>query len=138
MTTIRIRPLAADAEDGGALDSTVEVRLVNAHGRPIIGLRTTDGAPVTCYASREIAADDEPWEVDLTPQSQIVRPNLAESYYLVSIRAAHRTEKFRVQVPSIEGTVDLVTLVGASAMDEADINAVYLIDQTIDGGGASD
>jgi hypothetical protein len=127
MTQVRIRPLAADGTASGVMASRVAIRLVDRDGQPMIGLRTPDGAPVTTYHEHEIAADGTPWVVDLTPQSAIGRADGAESYYQVEIRAGHRHEPWRVQVPDSGAVLELADLVGASAIAPADLLAGRLL-----------
>lgn len=127
MTTVRIRPLAADGAPDGAAECIAAVRLVDARGRPMIGLRTTDGRPVTAYTTHTIPAGGPAWEVDLTPQSAIARADGAASYYAVTLRLPQRTELFRVQVPESLGVLELADLVAGAAVDPADIAAGRLL-----------
>lgn len=127
MTTIRIPPLASGGTETGLADSVVSVRLVDARGRPMIGLRTTDGAPVTAYSAHTVLADGEPLEVDLTPQSAIARADGAASYYQVIVRAPHRAEVWRIQVPDSAEVLELADLVAGAAVDPASLLASRLL-----------
>lgn len=127
MTTVRILPLAADGDSDGAMDSVVDIRLVDARGRPMIGLRATDGAPITAYLTYRIPAAGPALEVDLTPQSVIARADAAASYYAITITAPHRAEYWRIQVPDSAEVQELMDLVGAAAITPGSIPATRLL-----------
>lgn len=126
-TVVRIRPLAADGAAGGTLDSTVSIRLVDARGRVMIGLRTLDGAPVTAYLTHRIPAAGPAWEIGLTPQSVIARADAAATYYAVTISAPHRSEYWRIQVPDADAVQELIDLVGAAAIAPGSLAAARLL-----------
>lgn len=127
MTTIRIPPLVMDGSAIGSADCIASIRLVDALGHPMIGLRTTDDRPVTATATRTIPAGGPAWEVDLTPQSQIARADGRPSYYSVSLRLPQRTEIWRIQVPESPDVLELADLVAGAAVSPGDIIAGRLL-----------
>lgn len=127
MTLLRIEPLASDGIPGGVAECRVRVRLTDARARNLIGLRTTDGAPVTAYVGALIPAGGPAIELELTPQSAIATPDGAPTYYQVELRARHVAQAWTIQVPDSLDVQDLMTLVGAAAIDPADIAAGRLL-----------
>lgn len=112
-TGVRFRPLAADGD--AALAVTVAVRLVDVNGRPVIGLRSIDGHPVTTYAEQTIPPEGPPWVADLTPQSQIDRPDAAPTAYEVELRGDHWRQVYRFTLPDSAEILELPALLGVSA-----------------------
>lgn len=83
MTTVTIPTAVLDGVDAGTCDVTVQ--LVDARDRPLIGLRTSDGRPVTARAQAVLTEDGEDWDLDLTPQAQIPVPGGGATYYRIRI-----------------------------------------------------
>jgi hypothetical protein len=127
MTIISIPPLL-DPGAGVGASAEVRVQLVDERGRALIGLRASDGSPVTCTASYRLPAAGPAWEIDLTPQSAIAQATGAASYYALSITGPVHTEAWHVQVPDSADTVALADLIaGAATVDPADILAGRLL-----------
>ncbi len=115
MTTVAI-PLVYDGA-ANVVPAAVDVQLVDATGKPVIGLR---GIQLTTEY-QGLALEDESLEIELTPQVEIAMPDGAATYYRIAIRTAHRTEVYVVQVPDQGETINFADLVAGTAVDPADI-----------------
>lgn len=131
MTTVLIPPVLNGA---GAIQAaaTVAVRLVLASGLPAIGL-TPDGL-LSEYDDLVIG---DGLELSLTPQSDIVLPDGAATYYQITITAGRGLSTvYFVQVPDSVSPVPLSTLVGADAITHGDA-AAQAISDAVDAGIAA-
>jgi hypothetical protein len=115
MTTLIIPAAVLDGIEAGTC--TASVTLVDGADRALIGLRTTDGAPVTARAEAVLTEAGEDWEVELTPQAQIAVPGGAATYYRVHLSTDLARAAWRVQVPESPATVALLDLVDAAALE---------------------
>ena len=122
MSTVRIPPAYDGA--GNQVDATVDVRLITADGKPVIAFNATDLA--TEYQAVAIPADDPEAAttgllLDLAPTAALALPDGAATWYQITLRTRHRAEGYRVQVPDSGSVLELQTLIGATAIDPADI-----------------
>lgn len=122
MTTVTIPALIVVGLAGDTGSVVLSYELVSVGLRPLVGLRSADGALVTCHGSKTISDTDTDnplvsW--DLTPQAQIVTPDGHPSYYRIT---CHRESDivpltvWVVQVPELPESIDLRELVGAAAI----------------------
>ena len=134
MTPIRIPALTVSGLAGATGSVTLTVQLVSAAGRPLVGVLTSDGGPVTCYVVAVIASppvsDDppSPLELLLTPQSMIVAPDAGGTYYRFTFTADRRqVAEWQVKVPDAEDGRTLADLIAGVQVDPVDILAGRLL-----------
>jgi hypothetical protein len=141
MTPIRIPALTVSGLADATGSVTLTVQLVSAAGRPLVGVLTTDGGPVTCYVAAVIASppvpDPEadppadppaPLELLLTPQSLIVAPDAGGTYYRFTFTADRRqVAEWQVQVPDTGDGRTLADLIAGTQVDPVDILAGRLL-----------
>jgi hypothetical protein len=123
-TSVRIPPVYDGS--GAQIAARVDVRLVDADGKPVLAFASTEGA--TEYQSTAIP-DDEPGGlvVELAPTASLARQDGAATWYQVTVTTRHRAEVYLIQVPDSPEVQELSDLVGGAAVDPADILAGRLL-----------
>jgi len=129
-------PGAADGVGGEPVDTTLRIRLVDGNGNQVQAARTSDGRPIATDAVYSYdAAEDEwtdsagnslgadPLELDMAGQDTLARADGADTYWRWDVRAKGRVETYTVQVADGATPVTWYSLIGATAVEPADITA---------------
>jgi len=120
MTAVRIPLPVAVPGDLGPVRLTIS--LVDAAGLPVLAF---------CGPGLRTALFDETLTaervVELTPQTQLALPAGTPTWYVITLASRARAARYQVQVPDSAAVLELGDLVGAAALDPADLTAGRLV-----------